>query len=122
MADVAAIANLGLVLDNGDLVSAAVFDNLGGHLNAGDKGGTDLDFRTVRFGDEEGVKGQRLARFELKLFNLELFALVDEVLLAASRNHCVHKLWAAEAPLAEGTRHCRVPNGVGSWSLLQAFR
>ena len=99
MTDIAAIANLGLEFDNRDFVCLTVFKYLGGDLHTGDKGRANLDFRAIRFGYEHGFKRHRLTRFEIQFFNLDFLALLDEVLLTASGNNCVHKLLAAQAPL-----------------------
>lgn len=97
MTDITAVANLALVLDNGDLVGLTVLKHLGGYLYASDERSTNLDFRAVRFGNEHGVESQGLAWLKLKLFNLELFAGMDKVLLSTSGNNCVHRQWAAQA-------------------------
>lgn len=97
---VAAVAHLALELNHRDLVGATVRDDRDLTRATRHERRAHLHLLSRFIGDHQTIEREAGARFEIELFDLELLALGDEVLLAAGCNDCVHndgKL-AAQAP------------------------
>lgn len=90
MTDVAAIANLWFVLDDRDLFTTAVLDNLRGDLTSRHDWRTNLHACAVVTRDEHRFEGESLALLHVDFFHGEGLAFRDEVLLATTCDYCVH--------------------------------
>ncbi|MNE48019.1 hypothetical protein D3C80_1424580 [compost metagenome] len=76
-------------LDDGHLVVTALGDHFGGDFGTSHNRRADL--HVVAIGNQQNlVESNAFAGGYVELFNLEVFAFSDFVLLAAGNNYCVH--------------------------------
>ena len=90
MTNVAAIACLWFVFDNGNLFSTAVLCNYCSNFYARNDWGTNAYIIPFGISNEHGIKRDFLTKLSNKLFYLESFTFSNKVLLAAGGNNCVH--------------------------------
>ena len=88
MALLTAIVLLGLVLEDDDLLAADLADDLALDLCALDDRGADPDVTVVAH--EQDVERNRGVDLRIDLLDVDHVALTDAVLLATSRDNCVH--------------------------------
>ena len=84
-----AVALLGIVLEDADLLALAVFHHRGLHLGAGNGGGADGGVVAVQ-NRQDLVKDHLIAGLLGQLLDKQGVALSDLVLLTAGNNDCVH--------------------------------
>ena len=89
MALTLAVALLGIVLEDADLLTLAVLDNGGLHAGALHHGGAEGGLLTVDDG-QNLVKLHGVAGFLVQLLDVDHVALGYLVLLAAGHDNCVH--------------------------------
>ena len=82
------VVGLCLVLENTDLRTFALFQNLSGYFRIGNGGLANLDI--VSSYEENLVKGYFCADFRVKLFHGQLLAYFYAVLLSACFDNSVH--------------------------------
>lgn len=85
------VLGLGLVLDHLDLGGAAVRHDFAGN-GLVEHGRPDLDLGALFVGHEQGLKRHGLANLNVKLFNLDDIAFLDEILLPAGLDDCKHSV------------------------------
>src|SRR3569832_791431 len=96
MTGLAAVRLAALVLEDGDLLAAALLDDLGIDRDPGDPRLSDAHVATV-VGEQLRVERELRARVTLELFDPQCLALLDAILLSTSLNDGVHGTGALQA-------------------------
>src|SRR6185369_12414224 len=103
MALLGAVARLGAVLEDDELLAAILAKNLAHHGGLGNDRGTDL--RGLAIGNEQdAIEGDGLAGGSVEPLDSELAAQLNAILLAAGLDYCVHDSPRRLGPVARGQR------------------
>ena len=85
------VALLGLILEDVNLLTLAVLNDLGGNLGALNNGSADGG-GTVTYNCENLINGNLVAGFNIQFLDENDVALTDSVLLTAGFNNCVQHI------------------------------